>query len=147
MAGRTYYLGPYDSPESRAAYDRLMAEWLANGRRAPDPNPVTNAPGDGLTVDELIVRYMAFARGYYRKAGKETPEVRNIKESLRPLRDLYGNEPAAEFGPRALKAVRARMVSDGLARGVVNRRVGRVIRAFKWAGSEELIPTSVYQSL
>src|SRR5262249_29345888 len=91
--------------------------------------------------------YMTFARGYYRKAGKATPEVRNIKESLRPLRELYGGEPAAEFGPRALKAVRAQMVTDGLARSVVNRRVGRIVRAFKWAGSEERIPTSVYQSL
>jgi hypothetical protein len=31
------YLGPHGSPESRAAYDRLIAEWLANGRRSVVP--------------------------------------------------------------------------------------------------------------
>jgi integrase len=100
-----------------------------------------------LTINEVIVQYVAFVRGYYRKAGKETSEVRNIKESLRPLQALYGGQLAAGFGPRALKAVRARMISDGLARGVINRRIGRIVRAFKWAGSEELVPTSVYHSL
>jgi integrase len=39
------------------------------------------------------------------------------------------------------------MVTDGLSRNVVNQRVGRIVRAFKWAGSEEFVPTSVYQSL
>jgi integrase len=147
LGGRSFYLGPHGSPESRAAYDRLVAEWLANGRRPPGPGPARDAPGDGLTVNEVIVRYMEFARAYYRKSGKETREVRNVKDSLRPLRALYGDHPAVNFGPRALKAVRARMIADGLSRGVVNQRIGRIVRAFKWAGSEEFVPSSVYQSL
>ena len=32
---RDHYLGRYDSAESRAEYDRLIAEWLANGRQLP----------------------------------------------------------------------------------------------------------------
>jgi integrase len=147
LAGRDVYLGPYGSAESRAAYDRFVAEWLANGRRAPEPTPATAAPGDALTIDEVIVRYLSFARGYYRKAGRETPEVRNIKEALRPLQTLYGSLPAAGFGPLDLKTVRARMVADGVSRGVVNRRVGRIIRAFKWASSEALVTASVHQTL
>ncbi|MGE3819242.1 MAG: recombinase XerD, partial [Isosphaeraceae bacterium] len=149
LEGRSYYLGPYGSPESRAAYDRLVAEWLAGGRRppVPKPAPADDATNSGLTIDEVIVRYVAFIRVYYRKNGKETPEVRNVKDSLRALQALYGSLPAAKFGPQALKAVRARMISDGLARNVINQRVGRIVRAFKWAGSEELIPTSVYQAL
>jgi hypothetical protein len=39
------------------------------------------------------------------------------------------------------------MITDGLARGVINQRVGRIVRAFKWAGSEELVPAAIYQSL
>src|SRR5207249_1463949 len=58
-----------------------------------------------------------------------------------------GSTPAASFGPKRLKAVRDRMVVDNLARGVINQRVGRIVRAFRWAGSEELVPTAVYQSL
>src|SRR5262249_52884377 len=49
--------------------------------------------------------------------------------------------------PLKLKAVRARMVQSGLCRGVVNRRVARVVRAFKWAVSEELIPESTWRAL
>jgi hypothetical protein len=30
---RDLYLGRYGTPESRAEYDRLIAEWLGNGRR------------------------------------------------------------------------------------------------------------------
>ncbi len=32
LNGTDHYFGMYDSPESRAKYDRLVAEWLAKGR-------------------------------------------------------------------------------------------------------------------
>ena len=67
--------------------------------------------------------------------------------ALRPLRQLYGRTPANEFGPKKLKAVRQHMVESGLSRGVVNTRIGRIKRMFKWAVAEELIPPSVYHGL
>ena len=146
LSGRDFYLGPFGSLESRERYDRFVAEWLANGRRPPEPK--AKAPADdGLTIDELILRYMEFARVHYRKNDAPTKELGNIKDSFRPLHQLYGSTPAASFGPKRLKTVRERMIADGLARGVINQRVGRIVRAFKWAGSEELIPAAVYQSL
>jgi integrase len=39
------------------------------------------------------------------------------------------------------------MVQAGLCRSEVNKRVGRVIRLFRWAVGEELIPPSIYQGL
>ncbi len=39
------------------------------------------------------------------------------------------------------------MVDAGLSRGVVNHRVRRIKRAFKWAVEEELVPPPVYQGL
>jgi len=42
--GREIYLGRYDSPESREKYNRLIAEWLANGRTQ------TGQPAGELTV-------------------------------------------------------------------------------------------------
>jgi integrase len=146
LADRDVYLGPFNSPESRERYDRFVAEWLANGRRPPEP--LTETPAElGLTIDELIVRYMEFAGLHYRKNDTPTKELGNIKDSLRPLRQLYGSTPAETFGPKRLKTVRERMIAAGLARGVINQRVGRIIRAFKWAGSEELISVTVYQAL
>ena len=47
-----------------------------------------------------------------------------------------------------LKVVRQqKMVDAGLSRGVINRRVGRVKRLFKWAVAEELLPPAVLQAL
>jgi hypothetical protein len=60
---------------------------------------------------------------------------------------LYGHTLARDFGPLALNAVRQKMVDVGLSRGVVNQRVGRVKRIFKWAVAEELVQPGVHQAL
>ena len=36
---------------------------------------------------------------------------------------------------------------QALARGVVNQRVGRIVRAFKWGVENELVPVAVLQGL
>ena len=64
--GRDCYLGRHGTEASRARYDRLISEWLANGRRLPDPMQ----PGSGLTINELIVAYHRCTEGYYRKNNK-----------------------------------------------------------------------------
>ena len=76
-----------------------------------------------------------------------TSELGDYKLSLRPLRELFGPTPAGEFSPLKLKAVRQRMIDAGLSRGVINQRVGRIKRVFKWGVSEELVPESVYRAL
>ncbi|HEU5117937.1 MAG TPA: hypothetical protein VFT74_15020, partial [Isosphaeraceae bacterium] len=43
LGGRDYYLGLYGSSESRTEYDRRLAEWLANGRRAATPLPTSDS--------------------------------------------------------------------------------------------------------
>jgi integrase len=142
LNGRDIYLGRYGSPESRAEFDRLLAEWLSNGRRLPAP-----AAGSDLTVNELILAYLDHADSYYLKNGKPTVEPGNIRLAIRPVRQLYGHIPAREFGPVALKAVRGAMAEADICRSEINRRIGRIVRAFKWAVSEELIPPSVHQAL
>jgi len=39
LHGRDIYLGRYGSAESRQAYERAIAEWLANGRQLTLPMP------------------------------------------------------------------------------------------------------------
>jgi integrase len=150
LAGRDHYFpGPYDSPESRAAYDAFVARWLADGRRDPDrqPDPLPDAIDASLTIDEVIVKYLGFARGHYRQRGTQTSEVGNIRDALRPLHATFGPTPAGEFGPKRLKRVRERMVADGLSRPGTNARVGRIVRMFKWAASEELVSAEVFHAL
>ena len=64
LDGRDFYLGPHGTRASRREYDRLVAEWMQNGRC------LTVAQADGLTVTELAAAYWRFAKGYYQKDGR-----------------------------------------------------------------------------
>jgi hypothetical protein len=125
--GKDHYLGQYGSEGSRRAYDRLVAEWLAPGRRRP-------GAGGGLTVNELILAYWRWAETTCRDGdGAPTRELDNLRDALRPLRKLYGDTEAAAFGPLALRTVREDMIAAGLCRRTINTRVGRLKRVFRWA--------------
>jgi integrase len=143
LSGKDHYLGGHGSPASRQAYERLLAEWLANRQRLPEPGG--SLPD--LTVDELLVAYWGFVQGYYTKDGRPTSEPGTIRQALRPVRELYGDTQAADFGPLALKAVRRAMVERGWCRTFINKQINRVKKLFSWAAGEEILPLSVYQAL
>jgi hypothetical protein len=63
------------------------------------------------------------------------------------LKTFYGHTKAVEFGPRALKAVRHRMMKRGNVRTTIDKNIGRIKNVFRWAVSEELIPPAVHQAL
>jgi integrase len=99
--------------------------------------------GSILTVAQVAACYEEMVA-----AKVETKAVRDrVRLALTPLRELYGPTPAAEFGPRKLKAVRSVWIRGQLSRAVVNERVQRVRRMFKWAVAEELIPPMVAHGL
>lgn len=139
IAGRDHYLGPHGTKASKAAYDRLVGEWIAAGR----PVDLTR----DITITELIAAYWKFAEGYYVKHGKPTGTANNLKPVLGLLRRTYGTARAIEFGPVSLKALRQKLIEMGHCRRYVNDNVQRVGRVFKWAASEELIPVGVYEAL
>jgi hypothetical protein len=118
LAGKHHYLGPYGTKASRLEYDRVSAEWVADGR----PSASERSHSD-LTVNELLVAYLKFAKAYY-PTGR-SGELHGVKRAMRPLRELYGRTRVSEFGPLALKAVRQRMVDLGWVRtSALSRRSG-----------------------
>jgi integrase len=138
---QTLLPGPHGSQESRTAFARLLLVVETAPHRAPGANP---AP----SVSEVLLAFLDHAERYYRHAdGTPTSEVKEIKASIAPVRELYGMTPAAEFDQVALGAVRQHMVHTGLCRSLINRRVDRVKRAYKWAASEKLVPATVYGEL
>ena len=143
LTGRDFYLGPYDSAVSRVEYDRLVAEWLVNGRALP-PDP---DEGRGLTVSEVMQRYWEFSDDYYRQGEKPAPEWYHIRTALKVVRRLYGTTQAAEFGPLALKACRQQFLNRDQNRRTINQNVGRVKRMFRWAVENELVPPGLYHGL
>ncbi len=147
LDGKDHYLGKYESEDSRDKYRRVVAEWLAAGPSAScGPQVGSPAPSE-LTVNELILAYARFVDGYYIKDGRPTVEPGNIRLVLRIVRRLYGTTLVTSFGPLALKAVRDEMIRAGNCRSEINRRVGRVVRMFKWGVSEELVPAGVFEAL
>ena len=142
LNGRDFYLGPWQSPESKSEYDRLIAEWIANGRMLP-----SNASATELTVAELGVGFLRHAASYYANDGETTSEYTCIKEAVRPLHELYSHTLVRDFGPLALKAVRQRMIDKGWCRHHINRQINRLRRMFKWGVENELIEANVLHAL
>lgn len=151
LNGKDHYLGRYDSPESRIRYAELIKQHAAG---VPvDPLRPTAPDDPGPTVNVVIDAFWEYAQGYYVKGGKKTSEVDCIKSAMRPLKLLYGDTLAKDFGPLALKAVRQHMIDKGgfggrrLCRDFINKSIERIRRAFKYAVSNELIPAAVLVGL
>ncbi len=111
-----------------------------------------------MTIAALVVKYDDFAQTYYVKNGVPTDEKYAIKAAVGHLVRLYGDTLAEDFGPKKLKAVRQEIIAKGrkrkkkhtgepLTRKYINYRVACIVRMFKWAVEEELVPVTVYQSL
>jgi len=149
--GHDHYLGVHGSEGSHREYARLIAEWqAAGGVHSPPPAPAA----DVLTVAGLAARYLVErAEPRYREADPDTGTMKpksmlhRVRSALRPLTELYGHTPAAEFGPRRLKVVRDALVKRDYARSHVNALVECVLRCFAWAVEEELLPEPVHRAL
>jgi integrase len=144
LSGQDFYLGPHGTKASKLEYDRVVAEWLARGRR-----PIGSSADDGgeLTIVELIVAYKRFSEGYYRKHGKITNEVTAILSAAKVVKAMYGREAASDFGPLKLQAVQQAMIRLGWCRRQINKQVGRVVRMFAWGVSREMVKADVAQAL
>lgn len=137
LNGRAHYLGT-NPAEAEKKYHRLIAEWMGAGRKP-------EVPQDEITVIELMARFRSgYAEKYFR-------DNRQSKEDmLRPLsvlKETYGELPAVQFGPLCLKAIQRNLESKELSRYWCNRTVFAIRRLFRWAVSEELLPSSVIHGL
>jgi len=154
---RDYWLGVFNSPESRERYHRVIAEWEANARRLPDPDfdrpakATASSHAGGPSVDDVALRFWRCAQANYRPR-----EARSFRPVLRLLRQMDGTTPACDFGPNRLRLVREAMVTGDesadpprspWSRSHINQQVQKIRRIFKWAASHEMIPASVHQAL
>jgi len=141
LDGHRIYLGKWGLPETEQRYHRTVAEWIAKGRRLPV------APEE-ITVAEMIVQYWEHCKTFYvRTDGRPSQHQDMIRFALATLRQFYVDVNAATFGPKALRVLQDHWANKVLARNTVNRNVGVVRRAFKWAASHEIIPVMVAHGL
>ena len=62
-------------------------------------------------------------------------------------RSKAGHEIPGDFGPAELRAVRQRMIDANLCRNVINARINRIRRMFKWGVEKQFVPSAVLQGL
>ena len=138
------YLGAYNTARSKAEYSRIIGEIQSAGPAAVVQRLASTRP----SVNEVLLAFLRYATVHYQSSdGKETRELGEYRQCCCLMRGAYGDRRADEFGPVSLKALRQKMVDGGLSRKLINRRVARIRRIFKWAVSEELVPPAVYQAL
>ena len=168
ISGRDHYLGEYGSDKSRIRYGQLIAK-LAGGQSIDPIAPkksgstTTSVEADpGPSVGEICLTFLRHAETHYVKNGQQTSEVHIVRSIIRVLRGLYGMIPAKDFGPLALKAVRAAMIAGDpnaknskgepeprkpWSRNSINAAMSRIRRIFKRAVEDELIEPSVLEKL
>ncbi len=138
-------------PRSRRRYAEVIAAWEAADRAVEPPEPrkqrTVRRPAT-TTVTQVIVAYWIAMKPRYMRDGKPTSTGFAVRSALRRLRQHSGTVVATEFGPRRLRTYRDSLVaSGGLGRDAINRDSQVIVRMFKWAVSDELVPAVLHQAL
>ncbi len=146
ICGKDYYLGKYNTKESKLVYKRLLAEWESTGRSASFGMEPTKT-----TMAMLVSDFRDWASSYYPLNGKDS-EAKQIALATGWLAE-YVDLPVAQFGPLRLKAVREAMIKSigkhgkPLSRGYINDMIGRIVRMIRWGVENEIVEPSVYAAL
>ena len=103
-----YYLGKHGSDASRREYDRIIAEFIANGRQSFYDR-------EEILIKSLVLRFLDYIE-QERNYSSSTKE--GLKISLGMLNVFYGTQLVASFSPTALKTLRRQLLEKGLCRTV-----------------------------
>jgi len=137
--GRKIYLGLYGTPESKAAYNRLLAELQAN----PTVVPLSNEEKQ-VTISELAAGFLEYAEN-----SVNSTDYDHYRTALFFLLKLYGdNFPVDDFKPRCLKLVREEMVkSRRFCRNTVNKYARFIVTIFAFGVENELVLETTWRAL
>lgn len=141
--GKKRDLGKHGTPACDLAYADFCAEWA----KANQLSQTYSAP-PSPTVGELYAEFSIYAAARYRRDdGTPTDEAKAFDRSLAPFLKRYRGIRAAVVGQEELETARADMVAAGLSRRVVNQRVGRIRRFFRWGVSRRKVDAVVVTRL
>lgn len=146
--GKFIVLGPAGSADTQLAYGKLLK--ALEDRRGTDAailavkksQSVPVEPQSTLSLNDVFLRFVTEELQKYSKA-----EQRCIRGAIRIARELFGNSPAADFGPLRLRTVREAMIREGWSRCYINKEVKRLRLILRWGVGWELIPQTIVDSL
>jgi len=145
LGGKQHYLpGKHNSKESVQEYERLVGEYLANGRKLPgtEPSAAQSAPGE-MTCRELALKFLDWAKSRYDAKGYS-----HCWAAMFFLTKYFGDVPVDDFIPVSLEYLQERMAIEmaeppgkkektaqgregGYARMTINRHIAIIKRAFR----------------
>ena len=124
--GVRYFFGEWGSAQA----DRDYRKWLARHAAGEFDQEDQPAPKRTMSVRRLAVRYLAFCEKHYSPA-----EFINIRESVRVVVKLFGKTPASNFDAARLLTTQSEMIRKNWRHRVINQRINRLRRWFRWAVS------------
>lgn len=143
VGGKDRMLGRFGSPESLALYREIVREYEQQLRQQP-----VTIPTGVVRVADLCAAFMQHANQHYaRPDGTLSDEVSGFKNSLKLLLDSYGKTLVNDFAGPDLEKVRQAMIAAGWCKTVVNQRVGRVRRVFRWGLAKDIVRAETMMKL
>lgn len=129
-----FYLGKHGSPESYARYFALLAEYNANGMKAPQqPQRMAEVK---IRVKDLVADFRHRVLPQYEHNYGQHNRFKNL---LMLLEERHGAEAVDEFGPRKLEELRDQFIKDGCSRKYANTKATLVVKIFQHGVSRELV--------
>lgn len=124
-------------------YRQFLGDWERGRYRGDQPKA-----SEGCTVAELYCAFAAHADARYRRDdGTPTGEAKAFDRSIKPLLARCATMLADDVTARELKTTRQDMVDAGLSRRVVNQRVGRIRRVWRWGVAERIVAAATVVEL
>jgi integrase len=145
--GDDVYTGTHGTKEAEENYRRAISEWIARGR--------TPLPREGdRSVARVASAYLVHARRKFTKRGRPTTWGKLVERVMADVVAWHGADDPASFGPRTLRDVRARWMTEarpGKA-APANRRTAHgyariVVEMFRWAAEREMIDAALWHRL
>ncbi len=90
LDGRYFYLGPYDSPQSKARYAELLGIYTANNQTVPDDQPACQVKAP-VSVAVVTAEFREAIKDKYANSPDEGRRYRNL---CTLLEDEHGDSPA-----------------------------------------------------
>ncbi len=145
--GKRHYLGEYGTPESRAAYDKFIAQIMAEKaeRSARAVNGGAAAPvaykTKHVVIADFLKGYLDYAAGKY---ARSKPEFWSSRAIARIWVGRCGGRPTTEIMPQMLDALLADMSQENWSRNHFNHQLSRLKRMIRWGVRRGLVPPDAW---
>ena len=137
LDGKDFYLGKHGTPESYARYHALLAEYNANGMKAPgDDQTPTHQAETSILVKHVTADFRVRILPRYENNEGQHNRYKNL---LRLLDKQHGESEVDQFGPRALEALRDGFIEKGNCRRYCNDLTRMLVKIIKHGVARELV--------